>query len=205
MTQGDEPSEQSSLDGFLDAVAARQPTPGGGAVAAAAGALACSMARMVGAYSPGSEADPAASRSVMELRDQLKRADGILRGLAIEDGHAYTGLRKATIHLKNHPEHRSQYETALALAIAIPLELAGVACESLDLMERLLPVANRYLLSDLGVAAVVAHAAVRASSYMVSVNTASLTDPQAEQPQRQIDHFVARAGETLSRIETALR
>ena len=39
------------LDEFLNAVAAREPTPGGGAVAATAGALGAALARMVAAYS----------------------------------------------------------------------------------------------------------------------------------------------------------
>ena len=196
--------DSHSLDDFLDAVAARQPTPGGGAVAAAAGALACSMARMVAAYSPISDSDPAASRLVKKLQEQLQRADEAIRELLSEDGRAYMELREASKRLKNHPGSKGEHDTALALATTIPLEIAGVACEALYVMERLLPVANRHLLSDLGVAAVMAEAAVRASSYMVRVNAASMGKESAENPLGQLDLFTARASESLALIESVL-
>ncbi len=57
-----------TVESFLDEVADRTPTPGGGAVSALAGALACAMARMVAAYSePNRDRKGAAKR-----RNQIK-------------------------------------------------------------------------------------------------------------------------------------
>lgn len=190
---------------FLDAVAAKQPTPGGGGVTAAMGALACAMARMVAAYSPGRNSDAETVASVQSLSAQLERLDHVLRGLVDEDARAYLALAAATKSLKEHPSTSTERDTALGVAVSVPLEIAAVACESLQVMERLLPVAGRYLLSDLGVAATLAAASVRAASYMVRVNTALLEEGDSKrETDAEIDHLVGKSARTLQRIETGL-
>ena len=173
------PDWTGQLDGFLDAVALRQPTPGGGAVAGAAGALACAMARMVAAYSAKKSADPETAQAVTELTAHLERADHVFRDLVAEDARAYTALAEAARRLKNHSDSKPDHDTALRVAIAVPMQMTAAACQILGLLKRLLPVANRYLLSDLRVAAVLAEATARAANEMVRVNTALLDDATA--------------------------
>lgn len=194
-----------SLDPFLDAVAARQPTPGGGGVAAAAGALAIALARMVAAYSGGKKADTETIVVVDSLAEQLNRIDRMFRGLVAEDGEAYRSLSDADKRRKADPSARADYDTALGVAIAVPLEIAAVAAEAIGVLERLLPVANPFLLSDLGVAAALTDATVQAAAFMVRVNTAQLDkDESRAEPERLIDRLIASSAETRARIEHAL-
>lgn len=194
------------LDEFLDDVAARRPTPGGGAVAAAAGALACAMARMVAEYSPGKGADAGAKKTVAALTEPLGRADRMVRRLIVEDAAAYSALKEAAKRFKADPSTKADHEGALAVAISVPLEIAAVGCEALDIMKRLVPSANRYLLGDLGIATVLAEASVRAAAYMVRVNAGSLGDAdRTGQADRQIDRLLERSLETCADIEVALR
>lgn len=200
-----EPGAKCNLDGFLDAVAARAPTPGGGAVAAAAGALATAMARMVAGYSAGKKVEAETAEVVTGLGAQLERADGMLRALLIEDAMAYETLTEAAKRLKDDPATGTEHEAALAVAMTVPMEVAATACEALNVMEHLLPLANRNLVSDLGVAAVLAEATARAASYMVHVNAHAFSDAEARQKaQHQIDQLLVRARETLTRIESEL-
>lgn len=195
-----------TLNEFLNAVAARRPTPGGGSVAAAAGAMACAMGRMVAAYSPTKGADAETQHMVATLGQQLQRADGLLRRLIVEDAAAYSALNEAAKRLRADPSTKHEHDDALAVAISVPLEIAAVACESIVIMERLVAVANRHLLSDLGIAAVLAETTARAAAFMVRVNTKSLGQPETRrQAEQQIDRSVERARETLARIDAALR
>ena len=198
-------ARSGDLDAFLDAVAAKTPTPGGGGVTAAMGALACAMARMVAAYSPGRNAEAETVASVQTLLAQLERLDHVLRGLGDEDGRAYLALTAATKRAKQDPSAAGDRDTALGVAVSVPLEIAAVSSESLQVMERLLPLAGRYLLSDLGVAATLASACVRAASYMVRVNTALLKEGAGKrETEAEIDQLTSKSVNTLKRIETGL-
>jgi len=196
----------NGLNEFLDAVAAKQSTPGGGAVAAAGGALACALARMVAAFSAGGKHDAESRRVIDESAKQLERADRLIRGLLIEDMRAYEALTAASKQAKADPAARPEYQTALKVAATVPMEIAATACEALALTERLLPVASRHLASDLGVASVLAEATVRAASYMVYVNAYALDDPELRQKtSHAISQLLVRARDSLTRIEFRLR
>ncbi len=191
----------SQLAPFLDAVAARTATPGGGAVAAGAGAMACAMARMVAIYSVGDSDDA----ETAALPEQLERADHLLRRLADEDATAYLALTEAMKKLKADPSAKDAYDLAVGVAAAVPMEIAAAAGQSLDLMRRLVPVASKYMVSDLGVAAVLAEAAVRAAGYMVRANTVIMENPDVRRDTEQaFDALATKATERLSAIQSAL-
>ena len=86
---------KQSVDEFLDAVAQRTPTPGGGSVAGAAGALACALARMVAAYSIRKNTDQSVRDRTENVLDRLRRAEEILRSLVTQDTVAYAGMSAA--------------------------------------------------------------------------------------------------------------
>ncbi len=201
-------SEDPRLDGlneFLDAVAAKAPTPGGGGVAAAVGALSCAMGRMVGGYSPGKNAPEADGAIVGQAVAQLERADRLLRALIVEDARAYSALSDAGRKLNDDPATASDHDAAVGVAIAVPLEVAALAAESLSVLERLLPASNRYLLSDLGVAAVLADATVRAACYLVRVNLRGIRDGDSRRGSASdADRLIIRARASLGRIESIL-
>ncbi len=191
----------SQLAPFLDAVAAKTPTPGGGAVSAGAGALACSMARMVAVYSIGDSADA----DVAALADQLERVDHLLRRLADEDAVAYRALTDATRKLKADASTKGEYELAVNIAATVPMEIATVACRSLDIMTKLVPAAKKYMLTDLGVAAVLAEASARAAGYMVRANTIIMPNEDVRrQTEQALDDLLTKSAARLVDIQTAL-
>ena len=165
-----------SIDEFLDAVAQRAPTPGGGSVAGAVGALACALARMVAAYSIGKNTNPSVRDRTESVLDRLRRADEILRSLVTQDTVAYAAMSAAAKAAPENPATKSAYQDAVLAAVAVPMETAAVASHTLAAMDEWKEFANRRLLSDLGAAAVLAEAAARASWYMVAVNLPELVD-----------------------------
>lgn len=190
---------------FLDRLADRAPAPGGGAAAALAGALASATARMVGAYSVDKQPDPGRREQVSRLCAELARADAMLRRLVDEDAAAYERLSKATRAARDDPSRADRTRQALAIALAVPLEIAAVASNAIAIMRDIQPLANKHLLSDLGVAAVLADACVQAAAYSVRVNAAQLSESSRRgEALDQIAGIVGRTFLARRAIETAL-
>jgi len=166
-----------TLESFLDATAERAPAPGGGAVASLVGALGASLSRMVTAYSVGSDTTPKDKGLVEKQATRLHRADQLLRALVTQDAAAYEAMTKARKESKKDPTRRPAYQKAVLEAIAVPMEVAGLASDILAAMDELKSGANRYLLSDLAAAGVIAFAAARAAEWMVLTNVPELDDP----------------------------
>ena len=168
--------QKCSVQEFLDAVAERKPTPGGGSVAGMAGALSCAMGRMVAAYSSSSKTEAAVKEQVESVMLQLERADQLLRTLTTQDAAAYRHMTEAAKKVKHDPAAGKAFGEAVLAAIAVPMEMSALASTSLTTMDEFKEVANPYLLSDLGVAAVLADGTAHAAAYSVKVNARELKD-----------------------------
>lgn len=163
-----------SIGAFLNATSERIPAPGGGAVAALTGALGACLSRMVVAYSVGKNTAPEV-RAVMETAaGKLHRGDELLRALIAQDATAYEAMTAARHRVQTDPECAGDYQAAVLRAIAVPMEIAGVCSHVLRVLHDIQGMAGRYMLSDLGASAVIAHAGAEAARFMVLVNLSEL-------------------------------
>lgn len=178
-----------SVGDFLNALAEKSPAPGGGAVAALAGAMSSAMARMVAAYSPGKGASADAKPAVSVAQALLRATDMSLRRLVDEDAQVYRQWSEA----KKADEDTRR--AVLLKMIATPLAMAELCCRSLEHMDRMKEAANPWLISDLGVAAVLAEAAGRAAAYSVRINLGELHDKS------EARRYEERLGECLRNSE----
>src|SRR6187551_2880116 len=87
--------QANTIDAFLTAAAAKQPTPGGGSIAALTGALAASMGEMVLNYSVGKKSLAAHEPAMREALAEFTRARRLLLALMVEDQVAYEALTAA--------------------------------------------------------------------------------------------------------------
>src|SRR5213080_1664714 len=87
--------QNTKLAEFLDATAARQPTPGGGSVTALTGALAAAMGEMVVNYSLGKKGLEAYADELRPVVEELTRARQLMLNLMSEDQAAYAALTAA--------------------------------------------------------------------------------------------------------------
>jgi len=175
------------LRDFLADVAARTPTPGGGSVAAAVGALGAALARMALAYTVGRPAGAGDDERLSALADELAGAGRQFEQLMAEDMAAYEQYAAAR---KADDERKQQ---ALLRAVAVPMEivvLAGAIAARLDEVKALI---NPHLLPDLQAAAVLASAAARAASTSARVNLAELANRrEADRLENQLDLLLGR-------------
>lgn len=195
-----------TVDGFLDGLAARTPTPGGGAAAGLGGALAAAMARMVAAYSLSRNTPPDAAQRIGLAADRLARADAMLRQFVHEDAAAYEHLTRTSKALRESArttgaapsaELAAAHRAALGAAIGVPMQMLVTLAELLATLDAMKAEANRHLLSDLGVAAALAFGAARAARYSVLVNVRELTDSQER------ESLLADTAAVLERCETS--
>ena len=169
-----------SVREFSVALASGDAVPGGGGGAALAGALGAALAAMVCNFTIGRKRYQAVDA---EMRALLSRADAIrdeLLDLVDADADAYQrvvdaqGLPKETAEQTAVRNERVQQ--ALAEAVRVPLRAAVLAADALALCEPVAERGNQRLISDAGVAALLADAALQSAALNVRVNLGDLRD-----------------------------
>jgi methenyltetrahydrofolate cyclohydrolase len=165
----------STIESFLDAAAAKQPTPGGGSVAALAGALAASMGEMVLNYSIGKKGLESHTDTLKTALDELTRVRKILLELMVEDQAAFESLTAAK-KLAKSGEGQDALLQAIKICIRVPQSIAAAAVAILHLSDIIVDIVNPYLLSDLAVCGDLAMATVRCAVYNVRINLPEIAD-----------------------------
>ncbi|HYE61580.1 MAG TPA: cyclodeaminase/cyclohydrolase family protein [Phycisphaerales bacterium] len=169
------PFASTTIADFLKQTAAKTPTPGGGAVASAVGALSAALAQMVVSYSLGKKNLADHQPRLTEAALILERARAVLLELAEEDAAAY-GLVNELQKLPEGDPRRAQLPAANAASVQVPLAVMAACVDLLRLFVTLAPITNRQLRSDLAIAAILAEATARGSRWNVEVNLAFLND-----------------------------
>ena len=170
-----------TIDGFLTRLAARVPAPGGGATAALHAAQAAALVAMVARYSDSAKfADHA--EEISTITATADRLCENAMGLAEEDAMAFTAVTAAYALPKGTPEEAAARSAAIAKALVgaahVPAIVVAVAAEVLSLAERLLPIGNRNVISDVAAAAEAARAAATTARVNVEINLGGIKDPE---------------------------
>jgi len=202
-----------SLSGFVSSVASADPVPGGGSVAALAGALAAALAQMVAGLTIGKKKYAAVDAEMRELALKAVAAGNTLAGLVKRDAEAYSKV-SAAYKLAKEPAdaaaHRASVITsALLEAAEVPLETARRCVEIADLAAVVAEKGNSNAVTDAGVAALLAEAACRGAVYNVRVNVSALDDKSkgaglSREASQLVQQVEALAKKTGSIVEKAL-
>src|SRR4051794_28832791 len=163
--------KNQTIDSFLTATAAKQPAPGGGSVAALAGALASAIGEMVVNYSVGKKVLAPYQDELRHALIELQRARQVMLELMVEDQAAFETLSSV-----KKLGQSDKFDAALLACIRIPQAIGTTAAAVLHLCDRLTDKVNKILLSDLAVCAEIAMATVRCAAYNVRVNLSDVAD-----------------------------
>ncbi len=197
------PLESLTLGSFLDRVSEKTPSPGGGAVTAAVGALGAALAHMVVAYSSARVGPADGQPPLADVLHRLSRARGVMLELAEEDAQAYAALSEALRLPKDDPRRSRELPGLARAATQIPMAVMAAAAEVLRLIESLPTRASKHLKSDLAIAAVLSEATARAARWTVSVNVPLLEAEDARQAVAIADKILASARERAHAVEAA--
>jgi glutamate formiminotransferase/formiminotetrahydrofolate cyclodeaminase len=167
-------------EGFIDAVAAPTPAPGGGSVAAAAGALSAGLGEMVAAKSKGKKAAAPFEDELSLIVNSLIRSRAELEQAIDDDTNAYT-LVTAAYKLPKETEaaksiRQAQIDQALKEAANVPLRVAFLSKEVLNHIRRLEIIGNKNMVSDIRVAREMARTALFGALENVKINIETISD-----------------------------
>jgi glutamate formiminotransferase/formiminotetrahydrofolate cyclodeaminase len=184
-------------ESFVDAVAAKTPTPGGGSVAALAGSLAAALGEMVCRLTLGRKAFKAHRKP---LEESLMRLAGLRERLLVNidrDAESYTAVVAAMKLPKStdaeQAGRRAAIEAASKTAAEVPLETAEFAAEVARVVETLRPITIPQASSDLAVALDLAATARRGAVENVRANLPSIHDAEwVEQMEVKIKALASR-------------
>lgn len=169
---------RAGVEPFIEQLAAPTATPGGGSAAAASGAMAAGLANMVAAMSRGKKAylqhEAALSEAIArlgQLREELK--------VAIDaDAESYNLVMKAYKAAKESQDGDAGITAALKQATSVPLGVAERVAEVARIAEKLRPITNPNMKSDLTTSVALAQAALMGALANVEINLESLKDEE---------------------------
>lgn len=169
-------TETPTLPGFLEALAAGTPAPGGGAAAAITAALAAALAGMtarlaVGRNDPGGEGLAQAVTAADELRARLVE-------LADRDSRAFTGVLAALRLPAEGAEHALARRAAWREAAQVPAEVIRCCREVALLARRMVRDGRPSAAGDALMAALLAAAAAAGSQVNLRLNVQSAGRPE---------------------------
>jgi len=172
--------KDKSVQVFLDELAAKQATPGGGSAAALMGAQAAALVSMVCNLTIGK---PKYAEVEAEMQALLAKSEALratLIGMIKADVDVFNQLMDRYALPKHSDEEKAlrsaQIQAVLREAIIVPLECARACAYAIELSRVAAEKGNLGAVSDAGVAAMAGHGGLKSAALNVYINTASLKD-----------------------------
>jgi glutamate formiminotransferase len=186
---------------FLDAVAAPTATPGGGSVAAFAGALAASLGQMVAGLSRKKKSQFLVADKLSDALEDMRRAAEELTVAIDRDANSYDDVMVAfKLPQGDAAEIKWRQEAiqiATRAAAEVPLEVAERTVALFERLGQLAAIAAASMKSDLEVARLMASAGARGALANVEINLDGIKDAGYVAATRErISALRERLGET---------
>lgn len=162
---------------FMNALASKEPTPGGGGASALVGAVAAALCSMVANLTSGKKKYAQYQGDIDRILGHMEETIREIYEFIEKDAEAFEPLAEAYKIPKDEPKREEIMEKALLAAAVVPMELAGKLYDLIPIMEELEQKGSKLALSDVAVAAVCCKAAIEGAVMNVYINTKSLTNP----------------------------
>ncbi|RIK71442.1 MAG: formiminotransferase-cyclodeaminase [Planctomycetota bacterium] len=189
------------LTEFLEQLASRSATPGGGSASALVGSVAGALCGMVARLNDKKDGTPGVLHDTIAEADALR---GRLLSLMDEDIAAFNALA-ASWKLPDDEAHAAERQAAVIEATRTPLSIMQASLEVMRLAARGLARSKKNCLSDAGVAALFAHAALEGARLNVLINLPGIRDERTrEELTRNAESVRGEAHRLRGEIETRL-
>ena len=172
--------KDKSIQTFLDELASKASTPGGGSAAAIIGAMGAALISMVANFTVGKkgyEDIDAEARNILDKSEDLRNQ---LTGMIKADVDVFNRVMAAYGMPKDTDEQKSarsgEIQAALKEATDVPLACARVSAEVIKLSKSIAEKGNKNVISDAGVAVLAGQAALRSAALNVYINIGGIKD-----------------------------
>ncbi len=196
--------------GFLNALASKEPTPGGGSASAYAGAMAAALVAMVARVTIGKKKYLEVEDQMREIADRSVILLDELNEAVSKDSAAFDAVMDAYRLPKDNEDEKiqrsDQIQAATLLAAQIPLQVAKDALELTELAQSAALLGNLNAISDAGSAAALAGAAISGAALNVRINAQELKDIKTARGLiDQINELERRAANLQNEIQSQIR
>ncbi len=178
--ESSQPLINMTVKAFAEETASESPAPGGGSIAAYMGALGASLGTMVANLSSHKRGWDARWEEFSDWAEKGQKYKDELLALVDEDTNAFNKIMDAFKLPKNSDEEKTKrkqaIEDATKYAIEIPFKVMKTALESMEVMEAMAKIGLSASISDAGVGALAARAAVMGAFLNVKINASGLKD-----------------------------
>ena len=193
------------VNDFIDEVSRESPAPGGGSVAALAGALGAALSSMVSnltANNRGSEEVDSILNKAAEEAQEIKNA---LIGTIDEDTNAFNAYMEARrLPSKTIEEKKIKHEAeqrGLKEAVLVPLKTAQLSLKTIEISRTVVENGNPNSITDVGVGAQIAFAGVKGGIYNVLINLKDIDDTDfIDEMKLKCSQFMKDANDILNKI-----
>ncbi len=173
------------IDEFLAVLASSAPVPGGGSVAALAGALGASLLTMVGEITMGKKKpeDKTPVEAALKALEPMRRR---FVELIDEDAAAFEKVMEAFKMPKEddaqQQARKEAIEAATIGAAVVPRETARTALAALEAGAALAELGSKSAVSDVACGSLCLEASARAASYNIKINLAGIENAGERKP-----------------------
>ncbi len=170
------------LDEFADETASESPAPGGGSIAAYVGALGISLGTMVANLSAGKKGWEEHWEKFSNWAEKGQHLKNQLLYMVDQDTFAFNAIMEAMKMPKNNEDEirlrKSLLHAATKQAIEVPFKVMELSLQTMEILKAMAAEGNPNSVSDAGVGALCARAAVSGAFLNVRINAAGFDDKE---------------------------
>jgi glutamate formiminotransferase / formiminotetrahydrofolate cyclodeaminase len=201
------------LTDFIDEVSRESPAPGGGSIAALAGALGASLSSMVSNLTANKRGSDAVDEILNDAAEECQQIKEALVNAIDEDTNAFNSYMNARrLPNKTAEEKRAREEAmqaGLKQAVMVPLNTAKQSYRVIEIAEVVAKNGNPNSITDVGVGAQSAYTGVLGGIYNVLINLKDIKDEKFHAEMRNTcaelkDKAQKKLGEVLGFVESKL-
>ena len=174
--------KDKSIQEFLDELASKQATPGGGSAAAVLGAQSAALISMVCNLTIGKEKYAGVEEDMESLLKQSESLREELTGMIKADVDVFDKLMASYGLPKNTDEEKQlrsvQIQTVLKEATTVPLKCAKACAKTIELSRIAAEKGNTGVISDAGVAVMAGFSGLKSAALNVYINAGSIKDKE---------------------------
>ena len=204
---------EMKLTDFIDEVSRESPAPGGGSIAALAGALGASLSSMVSNLTANKRGSDAVDKILNEAAEQCQQIKEALVKAIDEDTNAFNSYMNARRFPNKSVEEKKIREEAmqagLKQAVMVPLNTAKQSLRAIEIAEVVAKNGNPNSITDVGVGAQSAYTGLLGGVYNVLINLKDIKDQKFNEEMKKTcvelkEKAQKKLNEVLSFVESKL-
>ncbi|MCY3749975.1 MAG: cyclodeaminase/cyclohydrolase family protein [Gammaproteobacteria bacterium] len=186
--------QEQQLQTFLDQLASKASTPGGGSAAAIMGAMGAALVSMVANLTVGKQKYQDVEEEMQGFLERSEDMRSRLTGMIQADIDVFDKVMAAYGMARETDTEKAArsgaIQAALKEATDVPLACAQLCADVIELCRPVAEKGNLNVISDAGVAVLAAHAALRSAALNVYINIGGIRDQEFVQDRRNKLEFV---------------